>query len=54
MTEWFRKDNTEGYTDENLEEMNVEMQKVFDSLSDEEKENNSYIDHLMEKIVSSH
>jgi hypothetical protein len=52
--EWFRRDNTEGFNDDTLKEMNVEMQKLFDSLSDEEKENKSYIDHLMEKILSSH
>ena len=51
---WFRRDNTEGYSDETLKVMNEEMQKVFDSLSDEEKNNESYIDHLMEKILSSH
>ena len=51
---WFRRDNTEGYSDETLKVMNEEMQKVFDSLSDEEKNNKSYIDHLMEKILSSH
>ena len=54
MVEWFRRDNTEGYSDETLKEMNVEMQKIFDSLSEEEKENKSFIDHLMEKILSSH
>ena len=51
---WFRRDNTEGYSDETLKVMNEEMQKVFDSLSDEEKNNESYIDHLMEKILFSH
>ena len=51
---WFRKDNTEGYSDETLKVMNEEMQKQYDSLSDEEKNNESYIDHLMEKILSSH
>ena len=54
MVEWFRKDNTEGFDEETLKVMNEEMQKLFDSLSDEEKENKSYIDHLMEKIFSSH
>ena len=52
--EWFRRDNTEGFNDDTLNEMNVEMQKVFNALSDEEKGNESYIDHLMEKILSSH
>jgi hypothetical protein len=54
MQKWFRKDNTEGYTDETLKEMNSEMKKQYDTLSDEEKENESYIDHLMEKILSQH
>jgi hypothetical protein len=54
MVEWFRRDNTEGYSDEILKVMNVEMQKVFDSLSDEEKENKSYIDHLKEQILSKY
>mgnify|MGYP001012213941 CR=1 FL=1 len=52
--EWFRRDNTEGFDEETLKEMNVEMQKLFDSLSDEEKENKSLIDHLKEKIFSSY
>jgi len=52
--EWFRKDNTEGFSDETLAVMNIEMQKQYDSLSDEEKNNESYIDHLMEKILSQH
>ena len=51
---WFRQDNTEGYDENTLKVMNVEMQKVFDSLSDEEKENESYIDYLKEQILSSH
>ena len=50
--EWFRKDNTEGFDEKTLEEMNVEMQKLYDSLSDEEKENKSYIDYLKEQILS--
>ena len=52
--EWFRRDNTEGYSDETLKVMNVEMQKVFDSLSDKDKENESYIDHLKEQILSNY
>ena len=52
MVEWFRKDNTEGFDEKTLEEMNVEMQKLYDSLSDEEKENKSYIDYLKEQILS--
>ena len=54
MTEWFRRDNTEGYSDETLKEMNVEMQKIFDSLSEEEQENKSYIDYLKEQILSKY
>ena len=54
MVEWFRRDNTEGYDEKTLKEMNVEMQKVFDSLSDEEKWNKSYIDYLKEQILSKY
>ena len=54
MTEWFRKDNTEGFDEKTLAVMNEEMQKQYDALSDEEKKNKSYVDHLMEKILSSH
>jgi hypothetical protein len=52
--EWFRKDNTEGYSDETLKVMNDEMQKVYDSLSEEERKNESYIDHLKEQILSKY
>ena len=52
--EWFRRDNTEGYSDETLKVMNEEMQKLYNSLSDEEKGNESYIDYLKEQILSSH
>ena len=51
MVEWFRRDNTEGYDEKILKVMNVEMQKLYDSLSDEEKENGSYIDYLKEQIL---
>ena len=51
---WFRQDNTEGYDENTLKVMNVEMQKVFDSLSEEERKNESYIDYLKEQILSSH
>ena len=54
MVEWFRKDNTEGFDEETLKVMNEEMQKLFDSLSDEEKENKSYIDYLKEQILFQH
>jgi len=52
--EWFRKDNTEGYSEEILKVMNEKMQKQYDSLIDEEKENKSYIDYLKEQILTSH
>ena len=52
--QWFRQDNTEGFDEKTLKEMNVEMQKQYDSLSDEEKNNESYIDHLQERILSQH
>ena len=34
--------------------MNEEMQKQYNSLSDEEKENKSYIDYLKEQILSQY
>ena len=54
MTEWFRKDNTEGYDEETLKKMNREMDKVYSNLDEEERENKSYIDHLMEEILFQH
>jgi hypothetical protein len=54
MVEWFRRDNTEGYSEEILKVMNEKMQKQYDSLTDEEKENESYIDYLKEQILISH
>ena len=54
MVEWFSRDNTEGFDEETLKVMNEEMQKLFDSLSDEEKENKSYIDYLKEQILSQY
>ena len=54
MVKWFRKDNTEGFDEKTLAVMNEEMQKQYDSLSDEEKENKSYIDYLKEQILSQY
>ena len=54
MVEWFRRDNTEGYDEKILKVMNEEMQKQYDSLSEEEKENKSYIDYLKEQILFQH
>lgn len=54
MTEWFRMDNTEGFDEKTLKEMNVEMQKVYDSLSEEERNNKSYLDYLQEQILSKY
>ena len=54
MKEWFNLENTEGYDENTLKEMNEEMEKVYDSLSDEEKGNESYIDHLKEQILSNY
>ncbi len=54
MKEWFRKDNTEGFDEKTLKVMNEEMQKQYDSLSDEDKENKSYIDYLKEQILSKY
>ena len=52
--QWFRKDNTEGFDEKTLAVMNEEMQKQYNSLSDEEKENKSYIDYLKEQILSQY
>ena len=52
--QWFRQDNTEGFDEKTLREMNVEMQKVYDSLSEEERKNESYIDYLEEQILSKY
>ena len=52
--EWFRRDNTEGFDEKTLNEMNAKMQKQYDNLSDEEKRNKSYIDYLKEQILSSY
>ena len=54
MVEWFRRDNTEGFSEEILAVMNEEMQKQYDSLSEEEQENKSYIDYLKEQILSKY
>ena len=52
--EWFRKDNTEGFDEKTLKEMNEEMRKMFNSLSEEEKRNKSLIDYLKEQILSKY
>ena len=52
--EWFRRDNTEGFDENTLKVMNEEMQKVYESLSDEERNNKSYLDYLQERILSQH
>jgi hypothetical protein len=52
--EWFRSDNTEGYDENTLKEMNIEMKKQYDSLSDEEKNNESYLDYLKEQILAKY
>ena len=54
MAKWFRRDNTEGFDENTLKVMNEEMKKQYDSLSDEERGNETYIDHLMGKILSQH
>ena len=54
MTEWFRMDNTEGFDEKTLKEMNEEMDKVYQNLDEEERENKSYLDYLQERILSQH
>ena len=52
--EWFRRDNTEGYDEETLKEMNEKMDKIFANLDERERENKSYIDYLKEEILFQH
>ena len=52
MTKWFSMDNTEGFDEKTLKEMNDEMDKVFANLDEEERENKSYLDYLQERILS--
>ena len=54
MVEWFRRDNTEGYDEKILKVMNEEMDKVFQNLDEDERENKSYIDYLKERILSQY
>ena len=54
MVEWFRRDNTEGYSDETLKVMNEKMDRIFANLDEEERENKSYLDYLMEEILFQH
>jgi hypothetical protein len=52
--EWFRSDNTEGYDEKTLKEMNSEMDKVYSNLDDKDKENESYLDYLKEQILAKY
>jgi hypothetical protein len=52
--EWFRSDNTEGFDEKTLKEMNSEMDKVYSNLSEEEKNNESYLDYLKEQILAKY
>ena len=52
--EWFRQDNTEGFDEKTLKEMNEEMDKIFENLSEEEKNNESYLDYLKEQILAKY
>ena len=54
MVEWFRRDNTEGFNDDTLEEMNAQMDKIFENLSEEDKKNESYLDFLEEQILAKY
>ncbi len=51
---WFRMDNTEGYDENILKVMNEEMDKVYENLSEEDKNNKSYIDYLKEQILAKY
>lgn len=52
MVEWFTTENTEGFDENTLKEMNDEMDKVYSNLDDKDKENESYLDYLQERILS--
>ena len=47
---WFSQENTEGYSQEELKSMNDLMKRIYRSLSEEEKENGSYLDYIKERI----
>ncbi|MDD4429688.1 MAG: hypothetical protein PHG64_15045 [Paludibacter sp.] len=54
MKDWFTQENTEGFDENELAEMNAEMQKKFDSLTEKEKQDESYIAFLEEEILSKY
>ena len=47
---WFSLENTEGYSHEELKLMNDLMNRIYRTLSEEEKENGSYLDYIKERI----
>jgi len=47
---WFSQENTEGYSPKELESMNELMNRIYRTLSEEERENGSYIDYIKERI----
>ena len=47
---WFSQENTEGYSQEELKSMNDLMKRIYRTLSEEEKENKSYLDYIKERI----
>jgi hypothetical protein len=47
---WFSQENTEGFTDEELEAMNMVMNKIYKGISEEQRENESYLDYIKERI----
>jgi hypothetical protein len=54
MAEWFRRDNTEGYDEKTLKEMNDEMDTVYSNLSEEDRKNESYLDYLKEQVLAKY
>ena len=50
MVIWFSQENTEGYSPKELESMNELMNRIYRTLSEEEKENKSYLDYIKERI----
>ena len=47
---WFSQENTEGFTDGELESMNDLMNRIYRTLETEQKENKSYLDYVAERI----
>ena len=47
----FTRENTEGFTDEEIAKMNRIFDQKINALSEEERENESYRDYIAEQIL---